>query len=399
MISGLVRRSLGPALVTAVCCFGPVGTVAAPVGADPPASAAETAAMHEQSLARIEDRMRALKDALANREQYRDALYAELERTERDIAALALAGHQLSAMVTEQRKALDDLVRRRADAAVRLADARAALAELLRSAYAMGRGDQLRLLLDQEDPARSGRIFGYYRALGRLRADRIRDVGRQAAELEHLSAEAEAETERLERLAQRQDETRGRLEAARAVRAAIVDGLDTAIAGDRREVTALDADAEALRSLIEQLRRKAQIEAEVTVTQETIAARRGRLDWPVADARVLRGFHAGGGLGDAHADGVMLAAADGSEVHAVHHGRVVYADWLRGFGLLLVIDHGDGYMTLYGNNETLLKEVGEWVDAGDVIALSGSGRRGLYFAIRRHGKPLDPGDWCRRNAG
>ena len=97
-------------------------------------------------------------------------------------------------------------------------------------------------------------------------------------------------------------------------------------------------------------------------------------------------------------DGVLLVAREGEEVRAVYDGRVVYADWLRGFGMLLVIDHGDGYMSLYGHNEALLKEVGEWVAAGEVIALSGnSGGRDdpvLYFAIRRHGEPLDPGTWC-----
>jgi len=386
-----------------ICCLGTASAAepAAPIEPSQPATAAEAAELHERSLSQIEARMQALKEALAGRELYRDALYAELERADRDIAALALAGHQLTAMVAEQRKALDELDGRRKAAAERLREARAALAGLLRSAYAMGRGDQLRLLLDQQDPNRIGRVFGYYRAIGQVRAARIRDVERLAGELTRLRREAEAESDRLTRLAQRQEKTRQRLAAARAVRAAIVDGLETAIAGDRREVAALDADAEGLRSLIEQLRRKAEIEAEVSLTQEAIAVRRGRLDWPVDDTTVLRGFTGRADARHPHADGVVLAAPLGSEVHAVHHGRVVYADWLRGFGLLLVIDHGDGYMTLYGNNETLLKDVGEWVATGDVIALSGDGggpgQHGLYFAIRHHGDPLDPGAWCRRS--
>jgi septal ring factor EnvC (AmiA/AmiB activator) len=98
-------------------------------------------------------------------------------------------------------------------------------------------------------------------------------------------------------------------------------------------------------------------------------------------------------------DGVVLGADEGSEVRAVHQGQVAYADWLRGFGLLLIIEHDEGYMTLYGHNQTLLKEPGEWVAAGDAVALSGSsgGRAspGLYFAIRHRGRPLNPEQWCR----
>ncbi|HXD51159.1 MAG TPA: peptidoglycan DD-metalloendopeptidase family protein, partial [Burkholderiales bacterium] len=124
---------------------------------------------------------------------------------------------------------------------------------------------------------------------------------------------------------------------------------------------------------------------------------RGRLAWPLR-GRIAERFGAAAD-GDRLGQGVLIAIAGGSEVHAVSHGRVVYADWLRGYGLLLIIDHGDGYLSLYGYNETLLKDVGDWVDAGDVVATSGDsgGRKtaGLYFELRHDGKPLDPGAWMR----
>jgi septal ring factor EnvC (AmiA/AmiB activator) len=163
-------------------------------------------------------------------------------------------------------------------------------------------------------------------------------------------------------------------------------------------MASLDADAQALRKVIEQLARQAQIVAEVGVQQVSMAQRRGTLPWPLADVVVLAPFNGPKSDGGQRWDGVVLAADEGSEVRAVHHGRVAYADWLRGFGLLAVIDHDDGYLSLYGHNQTLLKEVGEWVRAGDVIALSGrSGGQGvgqLYFAIRRRGQPEDPVAWC-----
>jgi septal ring factor EnvC (AmiA/AmiB activator) len=130
---------------------------------------------------------------------------------------------------------------------------------------------------------------------------------------------------------------------------------------------------------------------------EPFAALRGKLRWPLR-GRVAEKFSAGTGGGQV-SQGVLIAAKSGSEVHAVSHGRVVFADWLRGYGLLLIVDHGDGYMSLYGYNETLLKDVGDWVDAGTVVATSGdSGGRptpGLYFELRYKGKAVDPSYWLK----
>jgi septal ring factor EnvC (AmiA/AmiB activator) len=150
--------------------------------------------------------------------------------------------------------------------------------------------------------------------------------------------------------------------------------------------------------LVQHLRQRAEIRAELEVQREPFELRRGHLPWPLLEGRLRASFGSSKEGSELTLDGVLLAANEGEEVRAVYDGRVVYADWLRGFGMLLVIDHGDGYMSLYGHNETLLKEVGEWVAAGEVIALSGnSGGRDepvLYFAIRRNGEPLDPATWC-----
>ncbi|MGB5733765.1 MAG: peptidoglycan DD-metalloendopeptidase family protein [Thiohalocapsa sp.] len=352
-----------------------------------------------QQLGELEGRVRQLQETLSEREQRRATLYQELERNERDIAALALAGRQLTAMVEDQQRAVAELEAGLARTGDDLLRAKKDLAELLRSAYAMGRGDRLRMLLNREDVTRSERVFGYYRCIGRVRAERVERVEQLAAELERLRAEAKDEAERLLRLAERQTETRRRLEAAQVERNVIVADLDAIISQGRGELQALHADAQQLRTLIDRLQRQVQIAAEIGVSQEAIASRKGKLSWPIAQARLTSRFRSGDSDQDLHADGVLIEAEEGSEVHAVHHGRVVYADWLRGFGLLLVIDHGDGYMTLYGHNQTLLTEVGEWIATGEVIALTGasggSGSRGLYFALRHQGAPLDPEQWCR----
>lgn len=356
-----------------------------------------------QQLDEIEGRLVQLQQELKDREQRRDALYAELERNERDIAALALAGRQLHAMVEEQRATVTALEGRLAQTTQDLDRARLELADLLRSAYAMGRGDRLRMMLNSEDVARSGRVFGYYRCIGRERVARIDAVARLAAELTALRMDAEGEALRLQRLADRQGQTRERLELAQTERSAIVADLDANIAEGRGEMESLNVNARALRTLVEQLRLKVQIADEIGLNPVDIVSRKGKLAWPIDQARLSLRFRQNDGNNDLHRDGVLIEADEGTEVHAVHHGRVVYADWLRGFGLLLVIDHGDGYMTLYGHNQTLLKEVGEWISTGETIALTGtsggSASSGLYFALRYQGEPLDPERWCRGDRG
>ncbi|WP_386114174.1 murein hydrolase activator EnvC family protein [Thiohalocapsa marina] len=360
-------------------------------------------AARERELDRLEASAARLQQALVDREQRREDLYRELERSERDIAALARAGRELRLLVDEQQATVAELDARLQRVHGELAAARSSLAALLRAAYARGRGDRLRLLLDGDDLVLADRMLGYARCLGEARARRIAEVGQLAEQLSALQDRAATEAERLQRLADRQDETRQRLAMAQQERAVLVDGLDRLIAADRDRLSQLTANAEALRSLIEQLRRQAEIADELDVNPESIVARKGRLDWPLPRARLISRFRPGSEDQDLHADGVLLAADAGGEVRAVHHGRVIYADWLRGFGLLLVIDHGDDVMTLYGHNQTLLKEVGEWVATGDGIALAGGSggslHPGLYFAVRRQGRPLDPEHWCAPGRG
>jgi septal ring factor EnvC (AmiA/AmiB activator) len=400
-----------------------LGLLAAMPGADAAGGAGDGAApaasmqgqpleVQEAELRAAEARLAGLRETLTDREAYRDALYAELERNDRDIAALARTVRDLATRHADQKALVADLDERLAGARAELAAVREQLRALLRAAYAVGPGDRLRLLLNQQDPARAGRQLGYFRAVGRLRAARMADVERLGRALADLRREAEREADRLAALAAQERRTQTALQAASQARRAVLADLETAIADDRAEVAELDANAAALRAVVAKLRARAKIADEIAITEEAIHHRRGQLPPPITDARLVRPFAGKASPGDLHADGVLFAAPVGSEVFPVHHGQVVYADWLRGFGLLVVVDHGDGYMTLYGHNQALLKEVGEWVDPGDVLALSGTvsstdidrsdaavaaGR--LYFALRREGAPVDPAPWLASDSG
>lgn len=375
--------------------------LAALLSAAAAAAPEDEAAMEERrrELADIDRQVQTLEQDLGERRAVREALVEELARRERDIADLARADHQLAAMHEEQAQALADLERRLAAEQATLARERAALAGLLRSAYALGHGQRIRLLLEQEDVSRVSRVMAYYGYLNRHQMERIDAVVTAARRLQALAAEVAEETLRLAQLAERQAGTRQALERAQAEREGLLAELEQTISGTEQRVAVLRSDAEGLKQLLEQLERQARALPEARIAREALSARRGSLTWPVEGNRLLARFGAAKGEGMGRWDGLLIAVPEGTEVRAVHAGRVIYTDWLRGFGLLLVIEHDDGFMTLYGHNQALLKETGEWVAEGDPIALSGSsgGRReaGLYFAIRQHGRPVDPERWCR----
>jgi septal ring factor EnvC (AmiA/AmiB activator) len=353
----------------------------------------------QKDLADIEQRLHGVQRDLEARRSDRDSLLAELETLERSIADLAVAGRQLAAMVAEQEKALADLNARLATERQALEVEQTVLGRLLRSAYAIGRGDRIQLLLNQKDATTVSRVMAYFGYLNRYRVTRIAEINSRTRRLEQLTRDAAEERTRLSQLAAHQEETQARLAAARGRRKELLASLESTIASEEERFNGLKADAEGLRSLLEQLERRAQALPEADLKQDSISKRQGALAWPLANGRLVYHFGQPKGSGGQRWDGVIIAGSEGAEVRAVYAGRVVYADWLRGFGLLLIVEHDDGYMSLYGYNQALLKEPGEWVSAGDVIALSGSsggqGTPGLYFAIRHHGHPVDPEKWCR----
>jgi len=350
-----------------------------------------------RGLTEIQQEVDALREDLVVRRQERSELLRELEQRERDIAALARAQHQLAVEIRALRESIERLQREHAAETKILAREQRAISELMRAVYATGPADRLRLLLDQDDAKRLSRLLAYYEYINRQRLARVARTRTQIARLARLTENRNEEVDRLEQLAAHQLETQRRLEEAQTRRTNLLAEIEQTIASGDDRVSALEADARELRALIARLEQQGQIVAEADVHQEPLSNRRGRLPWPV-QGRLKTRFAAAKQAGALKWDGVVLASGEGAPVRAVHPGRVVYADWLRGFGLLLILDHGDGFMTLYGNNQTVLKEAGEWVIAGEPIALSGTTggpwAEGLYFALRRNGTPLDPEDWC-----
>lgn len=355
----------------------------------------------EQQLQKLQQRMAGIRARLDAARGQRTELNRQLEHSEQAIGRLARRLRVLQGQLKRQGQrvqALRDNERQQGEALQRQ---RALLARQIRAAYTMGRQEQLRILLNQEDPAGVSRLLTYYDYLNRERARRMADIRQQLQRLSETRKTMELEQQRLAHLEREQRERKLALEKEQFARRKVVAQLAHEIEGQGAHLSRLHKDEKQLQALLQGLQQAlADIPVE-TSRQISFSKVRGRLPWPVKG--VIRKAFGDPKIGQLRWDGVMIAAPEGREVRAVHAGRVAFADWLRGFGLLLIVDHGDGYMTLYGHNQSLFKEAGDWVDKGETIATAGNtgGRRetGVYFAIRHKGRPVNPVRWCRKARG
>ena len=345
-------------------------------------------------LQQLRERMGALQKELERDADHRDKEAAQLRKAEQDAAAAAGELERTRIAIADHRRRLDALGAEKRDSESRLDSGRADLAVQVRAAYLGGRQERLRMLLNQQDPALLGRMLVYYRYLSEFRADQIDAVVAELSRMVAVERELVVATRELEELESKRLRKVAKVEQARQSRAAAVARLDARIESNAQAVTRLQSEEETLLRLIEELQRAL---ADLPGAQrEPFAEQRGKLAWPVKGS-LLHDFgqpRAGGSL---RWNGVMVSADRGAEVRAVYHGRVAYADWLPGMGLLLVIEHGDDYLSLYGHNDVLFKQVGDWVQPGEVIAAAGDSggrsRAALYFEIRRGKQPQDPHRW------
>jgi murein hydrolase activator len=391
---GTQYSGLPCALLCAAVLACPAGTGAAPA---PPVPAHQ-----EADTKKAEADLKAIKSEIE-----RITREVSTEQVERDRLTKELRGAELS--VGQARGSLADVRRERAEAAQRraalaaekqarekqLVDNREALAGQMRAAYLIGRQEPLKLLLNQRDPQLAGRMFAYYGYFGHARAGQIKLIEDDVARIAQLQEQLEAQDAQLAELEKQQRVQLAALEEARTQRSHVLADLEAQSKSRAQYLERLRSQQAGLEKLLRELRTAM---ARYPVEGNDAFARlHGKLAWPVSGHIVARfGDARAGGV---HWDGVVVATERGTPVKAVFEGRVIYADWLPGLGLLTIVDHGDGYLSLYGHNDRLFKGAGEHVAAGDTIAAAGdsggSSRPELYFEIRKAGKPVDPRPWFR----
>lgn len=273
------------------------------------------------------------------------------------------------------------------------------LGRQLRTAYVMGQQAYLKLLLSQDDPATLGRTLKYYDYFNRSRTNLIHKAGTALARFEQNKRDIERERRRLKELQAYSRTKKQQLQDDSRQRRQMVASLERQLQGKTASLGSMLEDERQLQHLLEGIGEVMPDVLHINKSQQAFRSLKGKLSWPAAGT-VQRLFGKRRGRSKASWNGVIIKAREGKPVYAVSHGRVAYADWLRGYGLLLIIDHGNGYMSLYGHNQSLLKETGDWVDAGDSIATIGNtgghSHSGLYFEIRYKGKPRNPLNWCRK---
>jgi len=368
-----------------------------------PSSAAQaerkaTPKQKEAELKRVNERIERVRKSVNADVEKRDRLSAQLRDAELSIqdARRQLEGLRAQRIASEAR--LRDLERERERREAELAAERGALAGQLRAAYVNGRHEQLRLLLNQEDPAAVGRMLAWYGYFGRARAGRIESISDQ---LEHLALVREriaAEGDRLKGLEARREQELESLRGAQERRTRAVASIEQQIKSQGGQLKRLESQARGLEKLIADLRKA--LANPPVAKQAPFEPLKGRLPWPVQQGKVLARFgqpRAGGSL---RWQGMLIGTDRGARVRAPYAGRVAYADWLPGMGLMIVLDHGGGYLSLYGHNDELFRKVGEPVAAGDVIGSvgdsGGNDQSALYFEVRRGREPVNPEIWLQR---
>lgn len=365
--------------------------------AEPRTAQPRDAARAEADLKRLRGEIDRIRGQIARDAAERDRLARSLRQAEQAAVAARSELDKLRDERTERERRRDGLAGERRGREAELARTRQALAAQARAAHVLGREDPLRMLLDQGDPAQADRLLAYHAFFGRARADQVARIDAAVREIERLDAEVAEEQRRIVKLEERQSSEVGRLDKARAERGEVLAALTAESKARAAALQRMQREQEALERLLRELRRAAATQQFPADGKSPFASLRGKLGWPTTGRVTARfGERRAGAL---KWDGVMIAADRGTPVRAVHRGRVVYADWLAGLGLLLIIDHGGGFLTLYGHNEQLFRAVGDVVSPGDTVASVGdSGGRpspGLYFEIRQAAKPIDPTPWFR----
>jgi len=385
-----------------------------------------------KELDEVQSDIRAVEQNMERIQQEKDTLTAQLADIERKYGETIALLKELQGQIDQRRQSLSKTQLNIQNYQDEIRKHNKELAGQIKAAYAMGQKEKLKLMLNQQDPALSSRMMVYYNYLNKARLKKLADIDESLQHLSQLDKQKLEETELLEQKLEQKKAEQVALVEVRKQRNEVLIQLGQDFSSNEQQLNSLKESENELMALIDSLQGKrtdefsldgnraesakseedllalnkdslndkdetAEINTDFSKLQGDFSSLKGQLPWPV-EGRLAQKF--GSPRSEGLWDGVLIEAREGAEIHAVTKGEVVYAEWLRGYGLLTIIDHGKGYMSLYAFNQSLYKHVGEWVEAGEIIASVGqSGGRsqpGLYFGIRKRGKPVDPIEWCRK---
>ncbi len=328
-----------------------------------------------------------------------EKLQKELRENEISTAETLTRLHYFESSISKKHAELEELMFEQALHEAALKQEKEKLTHQIRSAYQMGRNDYIKLILNQEDPALVGRALAYYDYHNKARSKRIGDVQQTLIDLNQVQSSIVNQTTKLESLKAEHEIKLRDFHQYRATRRDIIARLQKDIKEQGIELHTLQENERELGKLFQGLEQKQAVTIEMFEDMPPFNTLKGKLNWPTK-GNLLKKFGASKKGGNLKWQGVLIDAETGTSVEAISTGKIVFADWFRNLGLLVIIDHGDGYMSLYGHNQNLLKNTGDWVLAGEKIATvgdsGGQNDTALYFEIRKGAEPLNPSRWCKK---
>lgn len=363
-----------------------------------PLSLADDKANKQQQLQVLLKEIDKLKQTIDVKEDSKSRYIKQLKNIERGIGQVNRDIGKINAQIKTRKAELSKLRATRLEHQRKLSRENEFLAEQVYSAFTLGQQEKVKLLFSQQQPQTLQRNLIYYEYFSNARVELINRV--------QVSIDGIIETETQIRQAQQELQKDQRALASQKQqldrdldkRKTIVASLDSQLRQQGGSLSRLQDEAAQLQNLINSIQDIFDEAPDADFSLKAFAGQKGKLAWPV-EGRVRRLYGKHKPLSDLRWQGVVIEAKNGTPVMAVSHGRIAFADWLRGLGNLIIIDHGNSYLSLYGHNESLFKSAGEWVDAGEVISSIGSSggqdKPGLYFEIRNKGKPQNPTGWCK----
>ena len=342
----------------------------------------------------LQEKIHQISKTIANRQKKYNQAINQLEKNEKSISDVS---KQLRFTKKSLRENRDELIKMRANKkmlTLKKERHTVILKKQIKNAYMHGSQAYLKLLLNQKSPAQLGRNVVYYRFLNDARIESINTLKKTVAELDTIKLAIENKVIELAELKRKQENRRKSLNRQVKKREKLVAELRKKLRKEGKELSSLKANEKEVIAILDAINEVVHV---AHFDLDGLSGLEGKLAWPL-NGKLKNKFGSNRDDGKLKWKGVLIDAPEGKDVRAIHHGRVMYADWLRGFGLLTVVDHGSGYVSLYGHNQSLFKEAGDWVQAGELIATvgqsGGNEQAGLYFEIRKGAKPLNPTKWC-----
>ncbi len=369
--------------------FGLAVTIALPSLADSEREQREKLEQLKQSIESLQAELRSVKSS-------RSDMLDALEESEKSIGELSSKVRELKGKLQQQEQDLDQLRERKSQLEQDKNAQQEQVGEHINAAYRLGQQSNLRLLLNQQDPTQVARNLKYFTYLSEARAQKINHYLATLKQINEVEQQIVLRTETLRRDQQHLQQRHQQLSAQQSKRKRTLQQLEATIASKDERLAQLERDRQGLEQLLQQVAHLLDIQLPADATN--FAELKGKLPWPVK-GKISQRYGTARVTNKVRWEGVVISAQAGTPVIAIHHGRVVFSDYLRGHGLLLIVDHGTGYMSLYARNQALYKEIGEWVSAGETIAAVGNSggqeSAGLYFELRHNGQPTNPQQWIK----